>query len=168
MLPDFARRHRPNLLIARVNTGTPKAYLNENSRCIIDANFSTLWIDEESNLDEYVLLALLNSAWAAAALELTSSVMGGGALKVEATHLRRLPFPPLEAHTLSELNVLGKELARLASDTQIIPLFERIDILVASASLGRKASDEDVIALRALAETGRSKRGSHRKRYKNQ
>ncbi|WP_047482246.1 Eco57I restriction-modification methylase domain-containing protein [Vibrio campbellii] len=168
MLPDFARRHRPNLLIARVNTGTPKAYLNEDSRCIIDANFSTLWIDEESNLDEYVLLALLNSAWAAAALELTSSVMGGGALKVEATHLRRLPFPPLEAHTLSELNVLGKELARLASDTQIIPLFERIDILVASASLGRKASDEDVIALRALAETGRSKRGSHRKRYKNQ
>ncbi len=42
MLPDFAQRHQPDLFIPRINSGSPKAWLNVDRKCIVDANFATL------------------------------------------------------------------------------------------------------------------------------
>ena len=163
MLPDFARRHMPDLLMARINTGSPKACLNKDARCVIDANFATLWTDGEGP-DKHALLALLNSAWTAAALEHSAAVMGGGALKVEAAHLRRLPVPPMDELAASRLSALGKGLARAKTARTIEGLLEEIDATMAEAALGREISDSDLKTLRSLAATGRTRRQMHKKK----
>lgn len=164
MLPDFARRHRPDILMARINTGSPKAFLNKDAGCVIDANFATLWT--EGGIDKHALLALLNSTWTAAVLEYSAAVMGGGALKVEAAHLRRLPVPQMDAEVVSLLSDLGKMLARAKTAKTIEGLLEKIDSTTASAALGREASEDDVNALRGLAVAGRTKREKHKKKGK--
>lgn len=92
-LPPLAPRHMPSVLLARVNGSRPAAYLNPGRSLVVDANFSTFWPTGPDAVDPKVMLALLSSSWVAAFLELTGTVMGGGALKVEATHLRRLLLP---------------------------------------------------------------------------
>lgn len=157
MLPDFVRRHKPDVFMARINTGSPKAYLNKDAACVIDANFATLWA-EDSGLDPHALLALLNSTWTTACLEQSAAVMGGGALKVEAAHLRRLPVPLMGSASLAKLASLGKRLARAKTLRTESGLLADIDHLVASAALGRAATPGDVKALRGLANAGRLKR----------
>jgi hypothetical protein len=67
------------------------------------------------------LLALLRSKWTICALELLGTVLGGGALKVEATHLRRLPLPLLTTRHVEVLADLGAELLnRGVADTVAI------------------------------------------------
>ncbi|WP_202844562.1 N-6 DNA methylase [Luteimonas saliphila] len=161
MLPDFAQRHRPDLFIPRINSGSPKAWLNVDRKCIVDANFATLW-SEGKGISKHALLALLNSAWTAAALEYSASVMGGGALKVEAAHLRRLPVPPLNPETISCLTRLGKALVRAKAEGKAQATLYEIDVAVASAALGRAAVEDDVAALRTLALVGRTKREKHK------
>lgn len=102
MLPSFARRHRPDALVARVNTGTPVAYVNRSNPIVIDANFSTLWWAKPMRSSR-VIVALLNSTWARTCLEAMGTVLGGGALKIEAAHLRRLPLPALTEEALTAL-----------------------------------------------------------------
>jgi hypothetical protein len=92
-LPSFAPRHRPDLCIPRVNYRHPRVVLNPDREVLIDANFSTLWRDNDDALDPLALLALLTSTWAQASMELLGTVLGGGALKLEATQLRRLVLP---------------------------------------------------------------------------
>lgn len=164
MLPDFARRHRPDLLMARVNNGTPKAYLNDGAKCIIDANFVTIWTGSGSLLDHHALLALLNSAWTSAFLEHSAAVMGGGALKVEAAHLRVLPVPRMQTDQLAVLAVLGNRLSQATKKTIVYAVIEKIDMVVSSAALGREASDDDIKNLRALSEMGRSKREKRKRK----
>jgi len=65
---------------------------NRVSPILIDANFSTVWA-ENSRWRARSIEALLNSSWARACMEAIGTPMGGGALKLEATHLRRLPMP---------------------------------------------------------------------------
>lgn len=116
MLPDFSERHRPNIAIPRINNFSPKAVLNRNKKCIVDANFSTLWISKESCIDEWFLLALLNSTWIMLNMELSATVMGGGALKLEAAHLRRLPIPNFNDSEYKKLSLLGKQLSKIEMD----------------------------------------------------
>lgn len=92
-LPPFAPRHRPDLCIARVNYRHPRVVLNPDRAVLIDANFSTLWRENSDGLDPLALLALLTSTWAQASMELLGTVLGGGALKLEATQLRKLVLP---------------------------------------------------------------------------
>lgn len=92
-LPPLALRHTPDIYLARVNGGVPTPYLNPMRRIVVDANFSTLWATSPGAMPAPVLLGLLSSAWTAAFLEATSTVLGGGALKVEAAHLRQLLLP---------------------------------------------------------------------------
>lgn len=161
MLPDFARRHRPDVFIPRINSGSPKAWLNVDRKCIIDANFATLW-SERNGISKHALLALLNSTWTAVALEYSASVMGGGALKVEATHLRRLPVPPLSPETISCLTHLGKALVRAKAEEKCQTILHEIDMVITSAALGRAAIAADVAALRTIASIGRTKRDKHK------
>jgi hypothetical protein len=161
MLPDFAQRHRPDILIARVNSGKPKAFLNKRRGAIVDANFSTLWIVNETSVNNYTLLALLNSSWCVAALEYSAAIMGGGALKVEATHLRRLPIPFLGGREREALIELGQRLSKSCRDKTVNCILSEIDRVVASAALGRKASKNDIDELKTLVKAGRSKRKLH-------
>jgi len=157
MLPDFAPRHQPDLLVPRVNGGTPKAWIVTDRDVLVDANFATLRVDG-SGPDAHALLALLNSTWCCAALEYGASVMGGGALKVEAAHLRRMPVPMLGADEWCRLSALG---CRLADGVGGI---EDIDRLVASALLGRVANMKEISALSLIAEEGRQRRENHKKK----
>ncbi len=96
MLPDFAPRHQPKLFVPRVNSGQAIFRLNPDCRFVIDANFSTIWW-ENANIAPAALCAVLNSTWCQACVELLGTPLGGGALKLEATQLRRLPIPSLSA-----------------------------------------------------------------------
>lgn len=158
MLPNFTSRHKPDLLVARVNSGTPRTYLNKNRDAIIDANFSTIWSEEDP--DTWALLALLNSSWCMAAIELSASVMGGGALKVEATHLRRLPIPDLDYESWKNLEKAGRALNDCDVETSTL---DHIDKIVLSTLLGRCPNDVEIASLRQIIEEGLHRRKSHRK-----
>lgn len=112
MLPPFKERHTPDLFVARINNKHPKTILNSEPKVLIDANFSSFWIIKEiATIDKYALLALMNSAWIHSVMELTATVMGGGALKLEATHLRNIPIPKLQNDVIKYLSELGLKLA---------------------------------------------------------
>ncbi|MGV0448375.1 N-6 DNA methylase [Corynebacterium sanguinis] len=146
-LPEFAPRHRPSLFLARVCGGRPKTFLNQ-SGVVVDANFSGLWPTEPDALPAEALLALLNSSWVWANLEATCTVLGGGALKIEATDLRHLALPNLAAEDTDRLIQLGSALMRDPSDQ----LAGAIDEVVAgSAVLGSDGSNSAAM-LRTLAE----------------
>lgn len=158
MLPRFASRHRPDVFLARVNAATPKAYLNEGRKCLIDANFSTMWTKASSKWSANALLAFMNGAWAHAVIEFSGAVMGGGALKVEATHLRRFPVPSLSDNQLRRLDQLG---ARLAKGKSVCKVFERIDEVIAG-SLG--CDSDGMSELRGIARAGKARRAKQNNR----
>jgi hypothetical protein len=109
-LPPLTDRHFPELLIPRINNGHAKTFSNLGREAVIDANFSTLWPVPEATVDGYGMLALLNSSWCVTALELGATVLGGGALKVEAAHLRALAIPVLDDGRWRKLEALGRQL----------------------------------------------------------
>jgi len=106
MLPDFARRHLPDAFVARVNQHSPWVVANLEPPLLIDANFTTLWSDGD-RLPPTAIVGLLNSSWSRACMEAVGTPMGGGALKLEATHLRRLPVPNLTDLQTGRLADLG-------------------------------------------------------------
>lgn len=111
MLPILTNRHIPELCIPRVNHGNTRCCLMADKGIVVDANFSTLWSVSVDKQKTYAMFALLNSTWTQSYLETIATVMGGGALKVEASHVRRLllPFPTDEL--ILSLSLLGKLLA---------------------------------------------------------
>lgn len=136
MLPKFTKRHFPDLFIPRVNGTYPITRMNMDGTYLIDANFSTLWIsDSKSAYNNYALLALLNSSWCVAAMEEYGTVMGGGALKLEATQLKKIPIPILKSDAITELSILGEQLTR-RKDTHSQTI-EKIDWIILEA-LGMK------------------------------
>jgi hypothetical protein len=131
--------------VARIHSRRPKFYLNAPEEVIIDANFSTLWLTDDARVDSQTLLALLNSSWIIACLEAMASVLGGGALKVEAAHLRRLPLPRLNHTSSKVLGQLGAQLLTSANDEDTR---EHIDHLVAEALVGEQQAASVVESLR--------------------
>jgi hypothetical protein len=109
MLPPFARRHRPDAFVARINQGVPSVEINDDPPALIDANFSTIW--GEPPWTRFAMLALINTIWCRACMEALGTPLGGGALKLEATHLRRLPLPRLAASDFTMLDVWGRGMA---------------------------------------------------------
>lgn len=122
MLPPLARRHLPDLCMTRINSTTTECILVEQDHkapTIVDANMTTLWGDESDRI--FIAFALLNSSWCKCFLECSCTVMGAGALKVEASHLRKLQIPVLDAEGQAEMLVLGKRLyeeKQLSSELQ--------------------------------------------------
>lgn len=129
MLPPLARRHLPDLCMTRINAGATECLFipqKKDDSISVDANFSTLWGEEEQSA--YLGLALLNSSWSKCALELICTIMGGGALKVEATHLRKLLFPRYSQDQLDALVVCG---VKLVTEKSMNPqLRDEIDRIV--------------------------------------
>lgn len=108
-LPPLRLRHIPELCIPRVNTRTVKAFLVE-SDIVVDANFITLTTTDKSKYSKYSLLAILNSDWVKLNLELNGNILGGGALKLDKTHLNNILIPGDLVLKESELDFLGREL----------------------------------------------------------
>lgn len=155
-LPELAPRHRPVLFIGRVCGGQPTTYAN-SAAAVIDANFSTLWPTEPDALPADALLALLHSSWVWANLEAICTVLGGGALKVEATDLRRLALPDLTAGDIKRLASLGRDLlTRRGRDVATA-----IDDAVGYALTPDGATPRPVPGLRAFAEQALSHRSRH-------
>ncbi len=134
MLPDFAPRHLPAAFVPRINHGLPWTEANFESPLLIDANFSTFWGPQEG-LTRYSLKALLNSVWCRAFMEALGTPFGGGALKLEATHLRQLAVPLLSDAARADLAAAGEQLTRTTTEVQ-----SRIDAIVLDAILPRTAS----------------------------
>jgi len=147
MLPDFAPRHLPAAFVARINHGLPWTEVNFESPLLIDANFSTFW-GPEKGLTRYALKALLNSVWCRAFMEALGTAFGGGALKLEATHLRQLAVPVLSDEARADLAAAGRQLTRTTTEFQ-----SRIDAIVLDAVLPRTSSLASRAQLaKALAE----------------
>lgn len=134
MLPAFTPRHLPAIFTPRINHGTPAVALNTRPPILIDANFSTLWADEKQ-WTNHALYALFSSSWCRAAMEAAGTPLGGGALKLEATHIRHVPLPPLSHDDCLKLATLGRQLSAAVPSAQ-----HQIDIFILAASL--PGSDE--------------------------
>lgn len=128
MLPDLARRHLPDTFVPRINQRSPVAVANRSERVVVDANFSTVWAESE-RWTPSATTALLRSSWARACMESIGTPMGGGALKLEATHLKRLPVPAFTDHEVGQLASFG------SSDP-----IAGVDAIVTKAVLGGRAS----------------------------
>lgn len=152
-LPPLVERHRPDLFVARVNHLTPTVWLNLDREVVIDANFATIWLTPRAQLDVYAVLALLNSQWARTVMELTGTVMGGGALKFEANHLRRLPVPLVDSEGQRRLSELGLVLGSADPDVQ-----RKIDFEVSSMIVGSGSADDLTHKLARIGVDARAKR----------
>ena len=131
-LPKLTNRHLPDLCITRLSSRTPEClFVEQNSDSVIavDANMVTLWGNDRKTV--YLMMAVLNSTWSKLFLELTCTVMGGGALKIESSHLKRLLIPTLNQQQLSKLEKLGTELIRKGAMSEIIQ--DEIDEIINSA-----------------------------------
>lgn len=114
MLPEVAPRHLPCLCIPRVCGKSIECLFVEQSRITpiaVDANFVTLWHDND-NARKFAF-ALLNSTWFKCYMECISTVMGGGALKVEASHMRNVFFPQYSTAQVRVLVQCGEKLQKI-------------------------------------------------------
>jgi hypothetical protein len=123
-------RHTGLVFMARVNAVAPRAYLNSvTDPALIDANFSTFSFGA-GRFSAEALFAFLNSTWVEAVLEATATPMGGGALKVEAAHLRVLSVPDLDKESTLRLGELGQSLVRLSKSDDASDVLWSIDRVV--------------------------------------
>lgn len=129
MLPAFNARHLPAIFTPRINHGTPAVALNMQPPVLIDANFSTLWA-EQRQWTAHALYALFHSSWCRAAMEAAGTPLGGGALKLEATHIRQVPIPALSDCDCERLAALGQQLAAGVPTAQ-----HQIDMFILAVSL---------------------------------
>lgn len=150
MLPDFAPRHLPAVFVPRVNHGRPWAEANLDSPILVDANFSTFW-PSEVTWTRFALKALLNSTWCFAMAEALGTPLGGGALKLEASHFRQMPIPRLSSEARAVLDAIGRELTADASSVQ-----SKVDVIVLRAVMGEETEEykllETVAVIAARAE----------------
>ena len=126
---------------------------SEENPIAVDANFVTLWGSSEETIK--ICLALLNSTWSKCYLELLCTVMGGGALKIEASHVRQLLFPKLNHRQLQQLSKYGITIAKRQTITP--ELRNAID-----ATILESFTDEErlLMQIRALLRKKLNERGA--------
>lgn len=131
MLPPLKERHIPNLCITRIHSSCVECIFvpqSDTASVVVDANFSTLWGSSEKNIK--IAMAILNSSWSKCYLELISTVMGGGALKVEASHIKKLLFPPLSQTQMDMLADCASKIIQAGHMTAALQ--DQIDYIVLS------------------------------------
>ena len=141
MLPDFSDRHLPAAFVARVNHGLPWAEANLDPPILVDANFTSVW-PGKSNWTRFGLKAILNSIWCRTLMEAIGTPLGGGALKVEASHLRSMPVPRLSDYAIERLNAVGPELTQGSSEVQ-----REVDDIVLEGILGSATKQRQLSSL---------------------
>lgn len=149
-------RHVGRIFINRVVNQSPMAFLNDSTPALVDANFSTL--TPQTSDDDMAWFAFLNSVWSIAWLETASAPMGGGALKVEAAHLRQLLVPRFTDGQWVRMCELGARLSN-SSLMESGGVLAEIDRCVASALTEDPARAEEIAGeLRSLAARSRTQR----------
>lgn len=78
-------------------------------------------------------------------MEAVGTPMGGGALKLEATHLRRLPIPRLPEDQIRKMDELGRLFP--AKSVESSSVLNEIDQIVLSAILQQSISPCDISEL---------------------
>lgn len=120
MLPKMKERHYPDICIPRINGDSVNSLFvmqAKNKNIVVDANFITMWSkDTDSHME---MFAITNSLWFKCYLELTSTVMGGGALKVEASHLKHMLLPKMTDEQRITMQQLGKRLLLKTNSKEI-------------------------------------------------
>ena len=158
-LPPLRPRHRPAIFVPRVNNQHIRAIANAGRETLVDANFATLWPAENvaAAPSPEAIALILNSTWSTAVLEEIGTVLGGGGLKVEASHLRRLPLPALESDDWQALDRLGTEFLANPRGAEVIR--DATDALVfrAVAATDWRSSREQFADLAERRLAGRSK-----------
>lgn len=147
MIPDFAPRHLPAAFVPRVNHRTPWIESNTDPPLLIDANFSTFWAPD-GGWTRFALKALLNSVWCRSFMEASGTPLGGGALKLEATHLRQMPVPMLPSKARSALDAAGQSLTRGSDDVQA-----HVDHIILRALLPSTMLDASLLELASRMAT---------------
>jgi len=155
---SIKERHTADIFVPRIVHGKAKGYLSpDRESTIIDANFSTINVNQaESN--RYVLFAMLQSVWTEAWLEVNATAMGGGALKVEAVHLKRMVVPRLSTEATARLTVLGHALAQADEPGRALGITDSIDREVLRSVVTPGRAHDAVSSLRRLADESRAKR----------
>ena len=131
MLPEFYKRHLPNLCMTRISGDAAECLYvmqDANKPIAVDANMVTLWSEDTSI--QKAAFAILNSTWCKLYLELLCTVMGGGALKVETSHLKKMLLPALSEEQLYKLEIIGDELIGKKHMTDEIQ--NEIDVVICS------------------------------------
>ncbi len=144
--PDFAPRHRGVIFIPRVNGSAVVARMNPNS-FIVDANFITFWNNNRENPSEWIL-ALLNSTWFSIMCEEFGVVMGGGALKIDAVQLKKIPIPSLDKKDIQKLSALGKNLKFSKIDMSDSIIFKIDKILFGKVGVHDKRTINKLLQIR--------------------
>lgn len=115
--PIAAPRQQPDLAIPRIAGGVVSPVWLVGREVLVDANFSTLWVAGGMTTPA-AAYALLTSLPVRFQLEAFGTVMGGGALKVEARDVRRLRLPQATDGLVSALDGYGKILAKASGDAR--------------------------------------------------
>lgn len=132
MLPSACKRHFACLFIPRVNSSAPVCRINTlKGKIFLDANFTNLWLDEECVLSPYAVLALLNSTWVKIQFEENGTIMGGGALKLDAVQIKKTLFPIKILEFKETLHELGISLSNDNENSDSIR--KQIDKLILKA-----------------------------------
>jgi hypothetical protein len=102
-------------------------------------------------------------------MEALGATLGGGALKLEATHLRQLPVPEFSSSARQQLDELGTE--ALESNSSFDEFRKRhrlkIDQVILSALMQREINARDLkVTVGKLAEIVRSLRAKRRRNSK--
>ena len=144
MIPKLQSRHTAKIFIPRVNSFSVTAYKSEIENAVIDANFST--IDNSNNRiwTNNTLVAILNSTWCQVQYEQLGTVMGGGALKLEAVQLRKVRIPNLSEKILSELDKLGDKLCK-CKITSHSNLLDQVDLHILNSFLNSEEKSEELL-----------------------
>lgn len=157
MLPKLQKRHEPDLCVSRLCGKSAEClyvHNDDQNKIVVDANFITLWnLNKTSNMS---MFALLNSTWFKCYMELIGTRMGGGALKIEASHIKQVLFPKLTADILDELSELGNQL--LNDDCDFDKIRCAIDSLLFKTY--KKGKDEIIRQLTILLEKKLVERGA--------
>ena len=146
MLPDFTPRHLPAAFVARVNHNRPWVEVNLDPPVLIDANFSSIRFTR-GVWTRFGLKAMLNSVWCRTLMEALGTPLGGGALKLDASHIRRMPIPQLSEQAIRHLNRAGRELTQETSGAQVA-----IDDIVLRGVMGSEVREHELRSLSSNLE----------------
>jgi len=93
---NLKSRHTSPLFFPRVNNseGGELQVSDDPGKLVISANFTTIVAPED--IPTATIAAITRTEWFETYLEINSTAMGGGALKVEKTHLQRLVIPKID------------------------------------------------------------------------
>ncbi len=143
-------RHIGNIFVNRINYKEIPFVLNDmKNPYVIDANFTTMTFkDNVDGKTLHVYMAIFNSSLIRLQLEKNCTVMAGGALKVEATHLRKILVPDLSV--LSERQIQNLEKLGMTIKNKKFPdehLVSEIDRLLLET-----VTDTEQNALKLLQE----------------